>query len=146
VEDIETDIEHSGEELRWVTHPMMEFPLKAAVFWAVFLLVLLAVRASTKEWVFVVLSGLILIGSLRGFVLPTAYKINAEGIEIDRWFYKTRKKWSDFRSHVVERNGVFLSPFSVKHRMENFRGLFIPTGKYHQQVVEFVGRFVERMK
>jgi len=146
MEESETDIEHSGEELHWVTHPMMEFPLKAAVFWVVYLLVLLAVWASIHEWVFVVLSGLILMGSLRGFVLPTAYKINAEGIEIDRWFYKTRKKWGDFRSYVVERNGVFLSPFSVKHRLENFRGVFIPTGKYHQQVVEFVGRYVERMK
>jgi hypothetical protein len=146
MEDSETNIEHSGEELRWVTHPMMEFPAKAVLFWAVYLLVLLAVRIATKEWIFVVLSGLILIASLRGFVLPTAYKIDSEGIEIDRWFYKTRKKWGDFRSHVVERNGVFLSPFSVKHRMENFRGVFVPTGKYHQQVVEMVGRYVERMK
>jgi hypothetical protein len=142
----EQDNTEDSDELTWVTHPMIESPRKAALFWAVFFLMLLAVWIATEEWLFVVLSGVILFASLRGFVLPTRYKITDEGLEVDRLFYRIRKKWSDYRSHVVERNGVFLSPFSVKHRMENFRGIFLNTGKCHKEVAEFVGRHLEKMK
>jgi uncharacterized membrane protein len=141
-----SSIEGSEDELRWVTHPMAEYPWKAVVFWAVFLLVLAAVWAYTHEWIFVILSGLILLASLRGFVLPTRYKIDHKGIEVDRTFYKVRKSWDDFRSYAAERNGVFLSPFSVKHRMENFRGLFVPTGRHHKEVVDLVGKHLQKME
>lgn len=142
----EQEDKEAVEELTWVTHPMIEYPQKAAVFWAIFLLVLLAVWVYSHEWIFVILAGLILFGSLRGFVLPTRYTISEEGIEIHRTVYKVRKRWSDFRSHVVERNGVFLSPFSVKHRLENFRGIFLPTGEHHKQVAEFVSKHLEKME
>jgi hypothetical protein len=144
--DTNSGIDGSKEELSWVTHPMVEYPWKAVVFWVVFLLVLGAVWLYTHEWVFVILSGLILFGSLRGFVLPTRYKINHEGIEVDRTFYKVSKSWNDYRSYAAERNGIFLSPFSVKHRMENFRGLFVPTGKHHQEVVRLVGKHLQKME
>ncbi len=136
----------SGQEVRWTTHPMVEYPKKAIIFWVVFLLVLLVIWVTTKEWIYIVLSGVILFASLRGFVLPTRYRITQDGIEIDRIFYKVRKSWDDYRSYVVERHGVFLSPFSVKHRLENFRGVFIPTRTHHQRVVEIVSKFLEKMK
>ena len=142
------DLDSNGADvdITWVTHPMFEYPRKAALFWAIFLIALLAVWVYTHEWIFVILSGLILFASLRGFVLPTKYKLNSDGVEIHRTVYKVRKQWSDFRSHVVERNGVFLSPFSVRHRLENFRGIFLPTRNNHQQVVEFVIKRLEKMK
>ncbi len=136
----------SGQEVSWMTHPMVEYPQKAVIFWTVFLLVLMVIWVTTKEWIYIILSGVILFASLRGFVLPTRYKITHDGIEIDRIFYKVRKSWDDYRSYVVERHGVFLSPFSVKHRLENFRGVFIPTRTHHQQVVEIVGKYLEKMK
>jgi len=144
--DLEQSTGTTEETISWVTHPMVEYPRKAAVFWAVFLLVLLGVWIYTHEWIFVILSGVILFGSLRSFVLPTRYKINSQGIEIDRTFYKVRKSWSEFRSYVVERNGVFLSPFGIKHRLENFRGVFVPTGNHHEDVVALVSKHLERTK
>jgi hypothetical protein len=139
-------IEGSDQELRWTTHPMAEHRGKAVMFWVVFLLVLAAVWLYSHEWIFVILSGLILIGSLRGFVFPTHFRVSQAGIEVDRTFYKVRKSWDDFRSYTVERNGIFLSPFSVKHRMENFRGLFVPTGRHHREAVDLVSRHLEKME
>ena len=136
----------SGQEVSWMTHPMVEYPQKAAIFWTVFLLVLLVIWVTTHQWIYIILSGVILFASLRGFVLPTRYRMTQDGIEIDRIFYKVRKTWDDYRSYVVERHGVFLSPFSVKHRLENFRGVFIPTRTQHQQVVKIVGKYLEKMK
>ena len=144
--DTNISIKGSDEELSWVTHPMAENPRKAVIFWVVFLLVLVAVWLYSHEWIFVILSGLILMGSLRGFVFPTRYRLNHEGIEVNRTFYRVQKKWDDFRSYTVERNGVFLSPFSVKHRMENFRGLFVPTGKHHEDTLNMVSKHLEKME
>jgi len=146
MEQVEQNTAVAHEEINWTTHPMMESPRKAAIFWAVFVLVLVAVWIYTHEWIFVILSGVILFGSLRGFVLPTRYKLDRQGLEINRTFYKVRKSWSDFRSYTLERNGVFLSPFSVKHRMENFRGVFVPTGDNRQQVIALVSNHLQKME
>jgi len=52
------------------------------------------------------------------------------------------RPWNTYRSHWPDRNGVLLSPFPRRSRLENFRGLFVRFENNREDVVAFVRRYV----
>lgn len=87
---------------------------------------------------FVILSLVILGGSLGTYFLPTEYILYSGGLET-RFIGVTRRfAWDQFRSFYPDRNGVLLSPFPVPSRLENFRGLFVRFGANRDAVLAVV--------
>jgi hypothetical protein len=118
----------SEEELifEWTSHPLRQRPGKAIVFWIVAGFVLGTVYAAFRSIGWVVMAALFLGVSLRRFLFPTRYRLTTSGIEVCTGIGKMARRWSDFKRADFEQNGVFLSPFAKRSRLENYRGLFLP--------------------
>lgn len=106
----------------FVVHPARAQPAKTA---AVLLYVGLAAwtmggLAPFGTWIVIGASAWI----LRGWFLPTRYRIDEHGIEVRSLALRVYP-WTRFRGWRRERSGFYLSPFSDVGRFDNFRGLFI---------------------
>ena len=132
----------------WKIHPMRENLTKALFFWAVVLLVIWAVHWNISlsinpvgSVVFTIVAAFLLLLSLTSFFLPTNYTIDTDGIRVQRWLYKRNFTWARIRSVMTEKNGVFISPFPVRTRLENFRGMYLVYNKNMNEVVEGIRSF-----
>jgi hypothetical protein len=67
----------------------------------------------------------ILTASLGTYFLPTDYTLYDGGIETRFLGNVRRFRWAQYRSFYVDPNGVLLSPFARRSRLENFRGIFL---------------------
>lgn len=87
----------------------------------------------------VVLSAVFLAGSLLSFWAPTRFELGPEGIAIygplPIW---QRRPWAQIRAFEVAANGVLVSPFRERSRLDNFRGVFLRTEDNREAVVEFL--------
>lgn len=128
----------SGRTLEWVCHPAKKNP-RVTVLVTVFLLVLIGLvyYATSSVW-FGVLAVLILFGSLTSYFFPTRYKFTEDAIFVKTTTQNLQKKWSQYRSYYVDKNGVLLSPFVRPSRLENFRGIYIKFWFNKDEVVAFV--------
>jgi hypothetical protein len=53
---------------------------------------------------------------------------------------RREKGWSEFRSYYVDREGLLLSPFTERSRLERFRGVSLQFHGNRDEVVAFVER------
>ncbi len=86
------------------------------------------------------LSVIIMLVSLSSFFFPVTFSLDEEFITVKSPFTTKRKKWGEFRSFWVDKNGVLLSPFAQRSRLESFRGLYIRFSANSDEVVEFIRR------
>lgn len=80
--------------------------------------------------------------SLSAYFFPTWYTLSDGGISVHTLVTKMKRPWSVYRSHWPDRNGVLLSPFPSRSRLENFRGVFIRYEDNRDEVLAFVKRYV----
>ncbi len=60
--------------------------------------------------------------SLLPFFVPTRYRLSPSELEIG----SRRYPWERFRAFVVDKNGVFLTPYRQSAPTERLRGVFLP--------------------
>lgn len=70
--------------------------------------------------------GLGLWGSLATFFLPSRYTLEEKGLAVSVGPLTQRYPWERFRRVSRDRNGLLLSPFLEPHRLDSFRGVFLP--------------------
>lgn len=130
-----------GEEnLVWRVHPLVERP-RASLVLALLLGGILGVIGWTfPEPGWVLLSAVVLFAALAKYFLPTTYRFDMEGIEVQFLGVRRKYRWDVFRRCEAGSNGVFLSPFPRPHRLDNFRGLFVLCGARRDEVLDFVRR------
>ncbi len=124
--------------LAWTAHPVKRKPLVSILVTAFILVISYLVLASTDSQVFSGLSLVIMFGSLAKFYLPTRYELTNNEIVVKNISYTLRKSWDQYRSFYPDKNGILLSPFKERSRLENFRGLYLMFEKNNQQVTQFV--------
>lgn len=66
--------------------------------------------------------------SLSPFYTPTRYTVDKRGVIIKRPLYTRKMDWRKVKRLIIDKNGVFLSPFSAPTRLENFRGVYLIIG------------------
>ena len=122
----------SEPSMTWKVHPMKDNPLKGVIFWVTVIIVIFAVYwnivlsfSKLQSIIFTFIASIFLLFSLSSFYLPTWFTINLEGIELRRWFYVKKMSWGKIRSVKDEVTGLFCSPFPVRTRLENYRGIFL---------------------
>jgi hypothetical protein len=129
-------------DLTWRCHPARRQPVKAAVVLAFHVLVCALLAAYTASWPFALILTLVLLLSLSAFFFPTVYRLSREGVRVKTLVTSFERPWSTYRSHWPDRNGVLLSPFPRRSRLENFRGLFVRYDGNGDVVLAFVRQFV----
>lgn len=125
-------------ELLWTAWPMQRSPVRAALGLAFIALVAWTLQSWLKTGYFTIVAVLLLWGQVAGFYLPTRYALTDDGVKVRGLISKREKSWGDFRSYFVDRDGVLLSPFIVRSRLERFRGLSLQFHGNRDEVVAFV--------
>lgn len=121
----------------WSSYPLKDNPQKGIVFLSILILTVALAETAFGHWVWGIFTALFLFLSLHRFTLPTRYRVSAEELEISQLGFKNVRKLSGFQKAIFERNGIFLSPFSVANRLENYRGMFLPYPPESQGLVDF---------
>jgi hypothetical protein len=124
--------------LEWFVNPSRKSASKTSLLVIFLILTCILVYIAFHSMVLTVISALLLAGSLIKFFISTRYSLNQESVEIITPFGKTVKKWESFKSFYPDKNGIFLSPFEGKSRLENFRGLYLLFNGNEKEVTEFV--------
>jgi len=123
---------------------MRRRPIVAVAVTAFILLLVWLVFASTRSSGFAGLAGVILFASLAKFYFPTGYRLSDKNIVVKTFTQTLNKSWSDYRRAWPDKNGVLLSPFPERSRLENFRGLYIMFSDNRDEVIQFVQERVGR--
>jgi hypothetical protein len=120
---------------------MLRSPVRAAVAVAFIVLMAWTIQSLFATTYFTVIAVLLVWGQVAGFFLPTRFSLTEEGVSVRGLVSRREKGWDEFRSHYVDREGLLLSPFLERSRLERFRGVSL---QFHGNRDEVIG-FVERM-
>ncbi len=82
-----------------------------------------------KDSLFVVISFVASIISLNEIFFPQKYIILEKGIYIDKFTHKIKHSFAFYKKVYLDKNGIFLSPFAKKSRLDDFRGVLIKMPK-----------------
>ena len=130
--------------MEWTAHPFKAEPRKSVFLVIIILLICLLVLLTTASIGFALVALLLLVFSMRQFFLPTAYVLNAEGVEVRFSGAAKKKPWDYFSSYYEDRNGILLSPFKDRSRLEAFRGIYLIVNNNKPQIVEFIKQFIKQ--
>lgn len=110
--------------MEWKSFPFKENKKKGILI-LIFILVLSTGVFLLISKLFAFLTLVVLLLSVLPYYSPTQYKIDEKGIRIIHLGIKREKKWEELKRCYVERNGIFLSPFDLTTRLENYRGIYV---------------------
>lgn len=124
-----------GACLAWTVHPLGQQP-RAKSAGLVFVVIALAATAaySFDGGAYGLLALVVLVASLSRYWLPTHYRLDAAGVEVEHLGWRRARRWQEFRRVDLQRNGVFVSPFARPCRLDAFRGCFLPCGSEQVEV------------
>ena len=123
---------------------MLRSPVRAVLAVAFIVLMAWTIQAMFRTTYFTVVAVLLVWGQVAGFFLPTRFSLTAENISIRGLVSRREKDWSEFRSHYIDREGVLLSPFVERSRLDRFRGVSLQFHGNRDEVVAFVERMMVR--
>jgi hypothetical protein len=119
---------------------MVKSPWRAAAAVAIIGLLGWTIESLTGNALFTTVGLLLVWGQVASFFVPTRYALTDGSVLVRGVLAKKEKPWSDFRSYHVDREGVLLSPFRGRSRLERFRGLSLQFHGNRSDVVSFVER------
>jgi hypothetical protein len=96
------------------------------------------VKQGTHDTVLAVAGPLFVLLSLSAWLLPTAYRLTEEALEVRSLGVTRVRPWGEMRRMEVDETGIFLSPFERRHWLDAYRGVRLLTGGNRDQVVAFV--------
>jgi hypothetical protein len=138
-----TELGPSTSVLTWVSHPLRQAHKKTALLVVVVGLTSLLIGWNTESVMWGVISAFILLLGVYDFIFPTHYRLTSVSAETRVLVIHRRKTWSVIRSYHPDPNGVLLSPFPTRSRLETFRGLYIRFADNRDEVLDFVRERLE---
>ncbi len=129
-------------ELSWTAWPMLRNPVRASAGLAVIALVAWTLQSWLETGYFTVLAVLLMWGQVAGFYLPTRYSLTEESVLVRGLVSRREKSWGEFRSFHKDREGVLLSPFIGRSRLERFRGVSLQFHDNRDEVMAVVERMI----
>ncbi len=124
--------------LAWSAWPARERPFAAAVLVVSAVILGVLVGRGTGDSVLAFAAPLFVLVSVSSWLLPTAYRLTGESLEVRSLGVTRVRPWGEIRRMVVDESGVFLSPFERKNWLDAYRGVRLLTGGNRDQVVAFV--------
>jgi hypothetical protein len=117
---------------------MIRSPFRAIVAVAFVALVAWTLQTWLHAGYFTLIAVALVWGQVASFFLPTHYTLTDETVTVRGLVSRREKPWTDFRSYLVDREGILLSPFEERSRLERFRGLSLQFHGNREEVVAFV--------
>ncbi|MFA5795297.1 MAG: hypothetical protein WC980_09590 [Candidatus Brocadiia bacterium] len=133
-------------ELKWTVHPVKQTPVKSLFLIAFLLLLLLLVYILFESLLMTIVSGLLMFGSLYKFFISTSYTLTETELIVKTLSGRMVKTWSEFKSYYPDQNGILLSPYPDKSRLENFRGVYLMTSQNRAEVIAFLDKKIATEK
>ncbi|MGE5175437.1 MAG: hypothetical protein ACM3JJ_03605 [Hyphomicrobiales bacterium] len=134
----------SADEISWSVWPARERPLAAAIVVAAAIVLGVLIGKGTHDRVLAVAAPVAVLLSLSSFLLPTAYRLTKESVEVRSLGVVRARPWTEMRRYVVDPGGVFLSPFEKRSWLDAYRGVRLLPGGNRDQVVAFVAARIAR--
>lgn len=128
----------SADEVSWSVWPARDRPLAAAIVVAAAIVLGILIGQGTHDQVLAVAAPIAVLLSLSSFLLPTAYRLTKESVEVRSLGVQRVRPWSEMRRFDVDPGGVFLSPFEKRSWLDAYRGVRLLVGGNRDQVVAFV--------
>ncbi len=122
----------------WTVLPAKKNVLKTVLFLIIFSVVIFLIQLSFQTPLFTILAAVILVGSFSSFFIPTTYQIFNDKLRIRKAFFNAEKELSHYKRCEIDRNGIFLSPFSSPNRLDPYRGVYLLMDTENKEVIEFV--------
>ena len=127
--------------LSWTVHPLVENWRKSILLGVFLTLLFIGIYWGFQSIYIALLSAIFLLGSLYKYFLPFHHHCEADKLIITSCCYRLERPWDTFRSFYVDGNGVLLSPFAHRTRLENFRGVYVRFGQHSpEEVIDFITR------
>jgi len=91
------------------------------------------------------LAFVVLFLSVLPYYTRTHYTVDEEGITIKGPVTTQRKKWGYLKKVILDKNGIFLSPFDYETRLENYRGFLIKVPEERKdEIYQFILERISR--
>jgi hypothetical protein len=132
------------ESLSWTSWPMLRSPVRAVLAVAFVAVMAWFIQNLFKTTYFTIVAVLLVWGQIAGFFLPTRFALSEDGVSVRGLVGRRSKPWSEFRSWYIDREGLLLSPFTERSRLERFRGVSLQFHGNKDAVVAFVERVMHR--
>lgn len=130
------------ESLSWTSWPMLRSPVRAVIAVAFIALMTWFIQSWLCTTYFTVIAVLLVWGQVAGFFLPTRFAMTDELVSVRGLVSRREKAWTEFRSYYVDREGLLLSPFLERSRLERFRGVSLQFHGNRDEVIAFVERMM----
>ncbi len=124
--------------LAWRSHPLVDDFPKSLLLVCVLAGVCVLVGMAFGGVGYGLLSAGMLGASLARYLLPTYFKLDADGVTVRLLGHAQHVRWSQIKRISVQRTGVFLSPFERRSRLDSFRGTFLRFADNGDEVRSFV--------
>ena len=128
-------------EYSWTERPADKF--KGRKIFRIVVIILTGVAiflGSDDNWIFAIISIVLMIFASSKFFFKTHYYADDIGIGEKFLGYSRTRKWREFHRVDVGEKAVFLSPFAEPRRLDNYRGWLVPTPS--DEVKEFIAQMV----
>jgi hypothetical protein len=90
-----------------------------------------------------ILTLVLLLGSLRDYLLPVRYRLGPEGIEARGLLFRRVMQWSQVRRILRDPAGVKLSPLPRHSRREAYRGIYLWFERNEAEVMATIAHYRE---
>lgn len=137
----------SGRELRWRVHLARRRPGWAGLVVVATAISMLLCWHLFGSLLFVLCTGLALVGATAEFLFPIHYYLGPDGAESRNLHNWRRIAWTDVQKAYLLDDAVKLSPLRLPTRLEPFRGVLLRFGEEpgtKEAVLDAVREFRER--
>lgn len=127
--------------LAWRVHLFAERPRRGWMAVGI-MAVVVAALALSGDTQFIPFALVVFAITLAPFFLPVHYELTPEGVTRRMALFTTRRKWEEFPSYYHDDEGVKLSTFRTRSRLEPFRGIWLRYGGNRDAVLAYVAAHI----
>ncbi|HEY2924595.1 MAG TPA: hypothetical protein VGJ98_06470 [Candidatus Eisenbacteria bacterium] len=131
-------VPEAPETLEWSVWPARDRPWAALVLLLSLGVLGVLIAQGTGDTVLGIAAPVFILASVGSFIAKTEYRLTSESIEVRTLGVSRARPWGEMRRAIVDRHGVFLSPFEKRSWLEAYRGVRLSFGGNRDQVVAFV--------
>ncbi len=109
-------------------HPFAKSILKSSLVLLVILGTSVLAGYFMENFLVSVFTFVFFVVSNTSYFFPSTYIFSKDKFTVDRIIYKKSYPWQRFKSFILDKNGVYLSPLKDVSNFDRFRGVFLVMG------------------
>jgi len=119
----------NANTVKWTSLPIAEEPLSKTLVLFCIVLAFFTAASFTFSLSYGMATLVLLLLSLVRYFFPTSYEISEKGITVSFFIFKRHRDWNTYLRYALHKDGIYLSPFKTKSRLDSFRGDFLKFNK-----------------